>query len=94
MTYASILKAELGWKVVLVNREGSPSIVDVSKWGIRYGSNREMDPLDGEGRSFSDRNNFVTILDPNLSPVASDRIKGMCWQRAKTLGWVKDEVRP
>jgi hypothetical protein len=63
MRYASIIRAELGWRVVLVDSDGNPHIHDVRKWGVRF-EDGKLIPLDTQDESMY-RPNFVMLLNPN-----------------------------
>jgi hypothetical protein len=85
ITFASIIRAESGWKAVLCRRDGSASIVNVKYWGTSL--SRENHPLDETESDLSARPNFVRLLNPNF-PSESLTIEAAAWRKARELSWI------
>lgn len=88
MRYASILKAELGWKIVLVDSDGNPHTHDIRKWGVRFDDGKLI-PLDNQDESMY-RKNFVMLIDPN-ERVPSEKEIAL---KSKRLRWLLDGANP
>lgn len=94
MIFASVLKAEPGWKAVLVKSDGSLHFMDIREWGIDYNWDKpRIAPLDMFGNSILTKENFIFLIDPNLKQDL-ESLKQLGITRAKDLGWIKSESKP
>jgi len=82
------VSAEPGWRAILTNRDGRPTIVEVQAWGLAYGSMPLLRPLDELGQDLSARKNFVHIIDPNYPTPAMNLIITWCKEKAKKIDWI------
>jgi|ERR1700722_2287336 len=82
MRYASIIRAELGWKIVLVDVDGNPHIKDVKSWGVQLDG--KLIPLDDQAESFY-RPNFVMLIDPNKEAPSKKELASMAYQKKWTM---------
>ena len=83
MRYASIIRAELGWSVVLVDCDGNPRHHDVKKWGIQF-EDGKLIPLDKYGECLY-RDNFVMLINPNKQRPTTEEITSMALEKKKRI---------
>jgi hypothetical protein len=83
--FATIVRAEPGWKVILCRRDGSASVINVKYWGL--GLSREHHPLDNTELDLSSLPNFVHLLNPSF-PMTGTKIAAAAWRKARELSWV------
>ena len=85
--FAATVRAEAGWKVLLVRKDGTPSLIDIKKWGSTTSSWANTAPLDYIGEDLSKRENFVMTLNPNY-PMTKEQIAKTAARRARELHWI------
>lgn len=92
MKYAAIIRAEIGWKVLLVDMEAQPHFTEVKNWGVSFCNSAMMTtlvPLDDRGVSFLGKKNFVQLINPNEPELSREEVAILCLDKARKLGWIK-----
>lgn len=83
MKFASIISAEPGWKAVLVKHPNIPVFIDVHYWGVDLSS--KLHALDNTRNPFSEKPNFVAIIDNEPNEEETISIKVRCEYVAEKL---------
>jgi len=83
MRYASIISAETGWEVILVDVDGNPHIHQVKKWGMPLVGS--LVPLDDAYESFIEKENFIALINPNEERPSQEVVANKCFEVAAVM---------
>jgi hypothetical protein len=85
MRFASVLRAEPGWKVALVQHPANLIFADVDYWGMSLDGS--LSPLDNMYSSLKEKQNYVALVSSEPTKDEMLELKVKCDYIAEKLGW-------